>query len=121
MTAAQKAAAKAAREADARSATAASLTEEELTALLQTKRDAAAAAAAKEAADAEAARAAEEAEEAAAPTSSKGENPGFSGFLPTWGFRVAWRPGFVAVSPHCTARHGRFYKGKFSDFSPSEI
>ena len=38
MTAAQKAAAKAAREADARSATAASLTEEELTALLKTKR-----------------------------------------------------------------------------------
>ena len=54
-------------------------------------------------------------------TASKGENPGFSGFLPTWGFRVAWRPGFVAVSPHCTARHGRFYKGKFSDFSPLEI
>ena len=68
MTAAQKAAAKAAREADARRAAATSLTEEELTAILQTKRDAAAAAAAKEAADAEAARAAEEAEEAAAPT-----------------------------------------------------
>ena len=73
MTAAQKAAAKAAREADARSATAASLTEEELTALLQTKRDAAAAAAAKEAADAEAARAAQEAEEAAAPTGGAAE------------------------------------------------
>ena len=71
MTAAQKAAAKAAREADARSATAASLTEEELTALLKTKRDAAAAAAAKEAADAEAARAAQEAEEAAAPTGGR--------------------------------------------------
>ena len=85
MTAAQKAAAKAAREADARSATAASLTEEELTALLKTKRDAAAAAAAKEAADAEAARAAQEAEEAAAPTggaarSSRGHSPrGYGG------------------------------------------
>ena len=73
MTAAQKAAAKAAREADARSATAASLTEEELTALLKTKRDAAAAAAAKKAADAEAARAAQEAEEAAAPTGGAAE------------------------------------------------
>jgi len=73
MTFAEKAAAKAAREADARSATAASLTEEELTALLKTKRDAAAAAAAKEAADAEAARAAQEAEEAAAPTGGAAE------------------------------------------------
>ena len=76
MTAAQKAAAKAAREADARRAAATSLTEEELTAILKTKRDAAAAAAAaaaKTAADAEAARAAQEAEEAAAPTGGAAE------------------------------------------------
>ena len=74
MTAAQKAAAKAAQEADARIATVASLTEGELAALLKARQDVAAAAAAKEAADAEAARAAAEAAEAAAPT-------GLSAFL----------------------------------------
>ena len=66
MTAAEKAAAADARVAEARRVTAASLTGEELAALLKTKQDAAAAAAAKVAAEAAAAKAATEAAAAAA-------------------------------------------------------